>query len=171
MVEEIRVVIGSGNVVWWEKDGVDLTRRPRELFDVRYPRQRKGDGRERRKPDRREGLNLSLYYLSRFCIHLNFHQYHIYGAPRCTKLHRAKNLQGSVALRLPPELCTILHTPRFTDGVPIVRHRCTMSKVRPENDGAIHRSLGHLLEIPVMSCNLQISPRLLNFASIPGKTH
>jgi hypothetical protein len=33
---------------WWEKDAVDLTRRrPREPFDVRYPRGRDRDGRDR----------------------------------------------------------------------------------------------------------------------------
>jgi SWI/SNF-related matrix-associated actin-dependent regulator of chromatin subfamily B protein 1 len=59
MTEEIRTVTGPSKAAWWEKDAVDLTRRrPREPFDVRYPRQKRGDGRERRKTGRREGLRL-----------------------------------------------------------------------------------------------------------------
>jgi SWI/SNF-related matrix-associated actin-dependent regulator of chromatin subfamily B protein 1 len=58
MADEIRTITGPGKASWWEKDAVDLTRRrPRDQFDVRYPRQRR-DGRDRRKAGRREGLKL-----------------------------------------------------------------------------------------------------------------
>jgi len=57
MTDEIRTATGPANAAWWEKDAADLTRRrPREQFDVRYPRTKKD--RERRKTGRREGLKL-----------------------------------------------------------------------------------------------------------------
>jgi SWI/SNF-related matrix-associated actin-dependent regulator of chromatin subfamily B protein 1 len=60
MTEEFRTVTGPSKAAWWEKDAVDLTRRkPREQFDVRYPRQKKD--RERRKTGRREGLKLCVF--------------------------------------------------------------------------------------------------------------
>lgn len=61
MADEIRTITGPGKASWWEKDAVDLTRRrPRDQFDVRYPRQRR-DGRDRRKAGRREGLKLWVF--------------------------------------------------------------------------------------------------------------
>jgi SWI/SNF-related matrix-associated actin-dependent regulator of chromatin subfamily B protein 1 len=57
MTDEYVTVTGPSNASWWENDAVDLTRRrPREQFDVRYPRQKKD--RERRRTGRREGLRL-----------------------------------------------------------------------------------------------------------------
>jgi SWI/SNF-related matrix-associated actin-dependent regulator of chromatin subfamily B protein 1 len=63
MVDELRTATGPSNASWWEKDAVDLTRRkPREQFDVRYPRQKRDrDGRDRRKTGRREGLKLYVF--------------------------------------------------------------------------------------------------------------
>lgn len=63
MGEEAREAFGPGSVAWWEKGALDVNpnrwRRGREPFDVRYPKHRKDrDGRERRKPGRREGLRL-----------------------------------------------------------------------------------------------------------------
>jgi SWI/SNF-related matrix-associated actin-dependent regulator of chromatin subfamily B member 1 len=60
MADELRTATGPSKAAWWEKDAVDLTRRkPREPFDVRYPRQKRDrDGRDRRKTGRREGLKL-----------------------------------------------------------------------------------------------------------------
>ena len=53
----------TSKAAWWEKDAVDLSRRrPREQFDVRYPRHKR-DGRDRRKTGRREGLRLYVFLL------------------------------------------------------------------------------------------------------------
>jgi len=66
MEEEYRGIAGPAGAAWWEKDAVDLMRRrPREQFDVRYPRQRK-DREGRRKSGRREGLKLYVFFLFLF---------------------------------------------------------------------------------------------------------
>lgn len=67
MTDEMREVFGPTSVAWWEKGALDVNpnrwRRGREPFDVRYPRSRKErEGRERRKPGRREGLRLSVFF-------------------------------------------------------------------------------------------------------------
>ena len=57
--EELRTCpVAKAN--WWEKDAAGMmNRRPREPFDVKYPRpRRERDGRDRRKVGRREGLRL-----------------------------------------------------------------------------------------------------------------
>lgn len=58
MAEEVRGVMGPAGAAWWEKEAVDGSRRrPRESFDVKYPRQRKEVRGGRRAP-KREGLRL-----------------------------------------------------------------------------------------------------------------
>lgn len=62
MGEEVRAG-PTGKANWWEKDAQVaagmMSRRPREPFDVKYPRPKKErDGRDRRKVGRREGLKL-----------------------------------------------------------------------------------------------------------------
>ena len=60
MSEELRSS-PAGKANWWEKDAQlaagMMSRRPREPFDVKYPRPKR-DGRDRRKVGRREGLRL-----------------------------------------------------------------------------------------------------------------
>jgi SWI/SNF-related matrix-associated actin-dependent regulator of chromatin subfamily B member 1 len=65
MAEELREVMSPRKAGWWERESMDVCgpingpgrRRPREGFDVKYPKSRK-DGRDKRKTGRREGLRL-----------------------------------------------------------------------------------------------------------------
>ena len=64
--EAREAVFGWGKVPWWEKGGggvegagnMNRWRRPREGFDVRYPRRRDGGGSSGRRRGKREGLKL-----------------------------------------------------------------------------------------------------------------
>jgi SWI/SNF-related matrix-associated actin-dependent regulator of chromatin subfamily B member 1 len=66
MGEEVReAILSPRKAGWWERESMEVCgsvngpgrRRPREAFDVRYPKSRK-DVRDKRKVGRREGLRL-----------------------------------------------------------------------------------------------------------------